>query len=225
MKYARTLLLAAALICGLFLTAPATEAAAAGPNPVVVMETSMGRIIVMLSPKDAPKTVENFLKYVDAGFYDKTVFHRVIKQKVRTAMTDKPNQKSGSMNIVQGGGFDLQMREKAPLFPPLVNESATSMLNLRGTIAMARTDAPDSATSEFFFNAEDNPVLDRKQTFSKVGVGSFSANTQAGYCAFGKVIRGLDVVEKILAVRTVSRGRMENVPVETVILKKAYRAK
>ena len=225
MKYAHTLLLAAALICGLFLTASATTASAAGPNPVVIMETSMGRIIVMLSPKDAPKTVENFLKYVDAGFYDKTVFHRVIKQKMRAARMDKPSQKGDSMNIVQGGGFNLQMKKKTPLFPPVVNESATGMLNEKGTIAMARTDAPDSATCEFFFNAEDNPVLDRKQTFSKVGVGNFNSNTQAGYCAFGKVIRGLDVVEKILAVRTVSRGLMDDVPADTVILKKAYRAK
>jgi peptidyl-prolyl cis-trans isomerase A (cyclophilin A)/peptidyl-prolyl cis-trans isomerase B (cyclophilin B) len=225
MKYAHTLLLAAALLCGLFLAAPATEASAAGPNPVVIMETSMGRIIVMLSPKDAPKTVENFLKYVDAGFYDKTVFHRVVKQKVRPGSITKAKPKSDSMNIVQGGGYNLQMKKKQPLYPPLVNEAAIGLLNAKGTIAMARTDAPDSATSEFFFNMGDNPVLDRKQTFSKVGVGNFDASTQAGYCAFGKVIRGMDVIEKIHNIRTVSRGLMDDVPVDTVILKKAYRAK
>ena len=225
MKNVRTLLLAATLIFALFLTTPTTEATAAGPNPVVIMETSMGRIIVMLSPKEAPKTVANFIKYVEAGFYDKTLFHRVIMMKQRPGRGDRPQKEDTSMNIVQGGGYTLQMVKKTPLFPPLVNESATGMLNKRGTISMARTEAPDSATCEFFFNVQDNPTLDRKQSFSKTGAGHFDSSTQEGYCAFGKIIRGLDVVEKINAVRTISRGRMEDVPAEEVIIKKVYMAR
>lgn len=224
MKRIHTLLLAATLICGLFLTTPMTEATAAGPNPVVIMETSMGRIIVMLSPKDTPKTVENFLKYVNAGFYDKTVFHRVIMEKQRPGRGDQGVKENTSMNIVQGGGYTLQLQKKPALFPPLVNESATGLLNKRGTISMARTDAPDSATSEFFFNVQDNPVLNRKQTFSQTGVGHFDSKTHPGYCAFGKVIRGMDVVESINAVRTNTRGRMKDIPVKDVILKKVYMA-
>lgn len=219
MTFARTLLSAFALALGLLLAVPMNNASAAGPNPVVIMETSMGRIMVMLYPKDAPKTVANFLKYVDAGFYDKTIFHRVVKQKIR------PGQEGQAMNIVQGGGFTAQMTKKRALFPPVVNESSTGLVNKKGTIAMARTNAPDSATSEFFFNVEDNSVLDRKESFSRVGTGHFNANTDAGYCAFGKVIRGLDVVEKILNVRTINRGRMENVPAQPAILKKAYKAR
>ena len=184
----------------------------------------MGRIMVMLFPKDAPKTVENFLKYVDAGFYDRTVFHRVIKQKVTRGRGGQPKENK-SMNIVQGGGYTMTMQKKKPLFPPVVNESATGLVNERGTIAMARTNEPNSATCEFFFNAEDNPTFDRKQIFSQVGAGNYDSTTNAGYCAFGKVIRGLDVIEKILAVRTAGRGKMEDVPVESVVLKKAYRAR
>lgn len=225
MKTVRTLFLAAAVICGLILTLPAHKADAAGPNPVVVMETSVGRVMVMLSPKGAPKTVENFLKYVEAGFYDNTVFHRVIKQRVPVTVAPRDMEKNTSMNIVQGGGFDLNLRKKAPLFPPVVNEAATSMQNDKGTIAMARAGAPDSATSEFFFNMEDNPALNRSQSVSKLGAGRYSSSTEAGYCAFGKVIRGMKVLEQIHEGRTVSRGRMEDVPVDPVILKKAYLAR
>ncbi|MBG0791020.1 MAG: peptidylprolyl isomerase [Desulfovibrionaceae bacterium] len=188
------------------------------------METSMGRIIVMLSPKDAPKTVENFLKYVNAGFYDGTVFHRVVQEKGYQGRGDRKHENK-SMNIVQGGGYTANISKKEALFPPVVNEASTGLVNARGTIAMARTDNPDSATSEFFFNVRDNPILDRKESYSKTGAGSFDSTTKAGYCAFGKVIRGMDVVERIHAVKTITRGRMENVPAENVILKKAYLAR
>jgi peptidyl-prolyl cis-trans isomerase A (cyclophilin A)/peptidyl-prolyl cis-trans isomerase B (cyclophilin B) len=189
--------------------------AQAGPNPVVVMETSMGRIIVMLSPKDAPKTVANFLKYVNAGFYDNTIFHRIVKQ-------GKGGQ---GMAVVQGGGFTFPINQKRPLFPPIPNEAASGLMNAKGTIAMARADAPNSATCEFFFNVTDNPALDYKQTSSMTGAGSYSQQTTAGYCAFGKVIRGMDVVEKISEVKTARAGRMEDVPVNPVFIKKAYVAR
>ncbi|MEZ7198241.1 peptidylprolyl isomerase [Pseudodesulfovibrio karagichevae] len=202
------------LACSLILALSARPAQA-GPDPVVVMETSMGRIIVMLSPKDAPKTVANFLKYVNAGFYDETIFHRVVRM-----------SKGGQgMAIVQGGGYTFPISQKRPLFPPIPNESASGLMNVKGTIAMARTDNPDSATCEFFFNVKDNPTFDFSQTASMTGAGSYSQKINAGYCAFGKIIRGMDVVEKIGEVQTARAGRMEDVPVKPVFIKKAYVAK
>ena len=207
------------LTCGLIFSLM-TTAAQAGPNPVVIIETSMGRIIVMLYPADAPKTVANFLNYVDSGFYDKTIFHRVIRQNKppKTADEDK------TMNIVQGGGFTFPLRQKRAM-PPIANEAATGLINEKGTIAMARGNAADSATCEFFFNVEDNPVLDYYQSAKQTGAGSYSGSTSVGYCAFGKVIRGMDVVEKIQQVQTARAGLMEDVPVNPVFIKKAYRAK
>lgn len=202
------LFLACALILGPALSA---RPAQAGPNPVVVMETSMGRIMIMLYPKDAPKTVANFLKYVDAGFYDETVFHRVLTGR--------------DMAIVQGGGYTFPVQRKRPLFPPVVNEASTGLKNVKGTVAMARTNAPDSATCEFFFNVADNPTLDFSQSASQTGAGAYSQSTKAGYCAFGKVIRGMDVVEEISRVKTARAGRMEDVPVKPVFIKKAYLAR
>jgi peptidyl-prolyl cis-trans isomerase A (cyclophilin A)/peptidyl-prolyl cis-trans isomerase B (cyclophilin B) len=202
------------LACSLILALSARPAQA-GPNPVVVMETSMGRIMIMLSPKDAPKTVANFLRYVNAGFYDETVFHRVVRQ-------DKGDK---GMAIVQGGGYTFPINRKRPLFPPIPNEAASGLMNKKGTIAMARTDNPNSATCEFFFNVEDNPVFDYRQTASMTGADSYSQKTTAGYCAFGKVIRGMDVVEKISEVKTARAGRMEDVPVNPVFIKKAYVAR
>jgi len=225
MKYARTLLLAMALTCGLLAASLTVTEAQAGPNPVVIMETSMGRIMVMLYPRDAPKTVENFLKYVDAGFYDNTIFHRVIKQRQPITKMGKKAENNKTMNIVQGGGYIYPVKRKPTLFPPIKNEAGTARLNKKGTIAMARTTDPDSATSQFFFNAEDNPVLDYKHSSSQTGAGKFNSSTELGYCAFGKVLRGMDVVEKILGVKTASLGRMGDVPVKPVYLKKAYRAK
>lgn len=224
MKFTRPLLLAALMVCGLFLTS-LTDARAAGPNPVVIMETSMGRIMVMLYPKDAPKTVANFLKYVDAGFYNGTIFHRVIKTKARMKQGVLTKQSQEGMNIVQGGGFTPDMQRRPALFPPVVNEAATGLMNEEGTIAMARKTDPNSATSEFYFNVKDNPSFDPVQKYSQTGAGSYDSERNAGYCAFGKVIRGMDVVEKIQAVKTINRGRMDDVPASPVLIKKVYRAR
>ncbi|BCS88683.1 peptidylprolyl isomerase [Pseudodesulfovibrio sediminis] len=179
----------------------------------------MGRIIIMLSPKDAPKTVENFLRYVEDGYYNNTVFHRVIIEKKKTN-----DEKDTSMNIVQGGGYTFPLRLK-PTRAPIVNEAGRSLQNKRGTISMARTDNPDSATSQFFFNVQDNPVLDQKSSGSQTGAALFSSTTKPGYCAFGKVIRGMDVVDKIQQVKTARSGRMEDVPATPIYIKKAYVAK
>ncbi|OIQ50301.1 Peptidyl-prolyl cis-trans isomerase A precursor [Pseudodesulfovibrio hydrargyri] len=214
MKYFRLRFTPLLLACSLILALSARPAQA-GPDPVVVMETSMGRIMIMLSTKDAPKTVANFLKYVNAGFYDNTVFHRVVKQ----------GRGEKGMAVVQGGGYTFPINRKRPLFPPIPNEAGTGLMNEKGTIAMARADAPDSATCEFFFNVKDNPVLDFSRSSSQTGAGSYSQQTTAGYCAFGKIIRGMDVVEKISEVQTARAGRMEDVPVNPVFLKKAYVAR
>ena len=202
------------LVCSLILVLSARPAHA-GPDPVVVMETSMGRIMIMLSSKDAPKTVANFLKYVNAGFYDNTIFHRVINE----------SRGGQSVAVVQGGGYTFPINRKRPLLPPIPNEAATGLMNVKGTIAMARADAPDSATCEFFFNVIDNPNFDYRQTASQTGAGSYSQKTSAGYCAFGKVIRGMDVIEKISQVKTARADRMEDVPVKPVFIKKAYVAR
>ncbi|WP_319582368.1 peptidylprolyl isomerase [uncultured Pseudodesulfovibrio sp.] len=199
------------LACSLILVL-SVRPAQAGPNPVVVMETSMGRIMIMLSPKEAPLTVANFLKYVNAGFYDNTIFHRVINK----------NKGDQSVAIVQGGGYTFPINLKRTLYPPIHNEAASAMLNLKGTIAMARASAPDSATSQFFFNVIDNPNFDYHQSSSMTGAGSYSQQTSVGYCAFGKVIRGMEVVEKISQVKTARAGLMEDVPVNPVFIKKAY---
>lgn len=127
-----------------------TDAEAAGPNPVVVMETSMGRVMIMLYANKTPVTVKNFLKYVDAGFYDGTIFHRVVARK-----TD-PKQ---PYDIIQGGGFTYPLKRKRPM-PPIINEAASAPSNTAGTIAMARSSNPDSATCEFFFNVTDNTIFD-----------------------------------------------------------------
>ncbi len=179
-------LFVAALAATLMLGAAAARAE--GPAPVVVMETSKGTMMLLLDPAKAPKTVENFMKYVDAGFYDGTVFHRVIK---------------GFM--IQGGGFDQNLRPK-PTMAPIRNESGNGLTNDRGTIAMARTNDLHSATSQFYINHVDNGFLDRNQ-----------------YCVFGRVIRGLEVVDAIAAVSTGNRGGMGDVPTQPVILIRAYR--
>ncbi len=178
--------------CGLAAAAPVPEKFL---NPdVVIIDTSLGKIKVRLFPKKAPLTVANFLRYVDDRFYDGTVFHRVIPT-----------------FMIQGGGHDGTLKEK-PTRAPVKNESANGLSNKRGTIAMARTVAPDSATAQFFINVSDNLFLDR----ARVRDG-------AGYCVFGEVIEGMDVVDKIKAVPTGARGVMQNVPVENVIIKSIRR--
>lgn len=164
-------------------------------NPVVELKTTEGDIRIELDPAKAPKTVENFLKYVDSGFYNNTIFHRVIP---------------GFM--IQGGGYDARMQEK-PTNAPIENEADNGLLNKRGTIAMARTQDPDSATSQFFINLVDNDFL------------NYTGATPDGwgYCVFGKVVDGMDTVDKIAAIKTKTVGIHENVPVELVLITEASR--
>ncbi len=165
------------------------------PGTQVLMETSLGSIKIELEDEKAPITVANFLAYVDDKHYDNTIFHRVIPT-----------------FMIQGGGFQTGMKQK-PVKKPIVNESANGLSNQRGTLAMARTNVPDSATSQFFINvSNDNAFLDRKQ--SRDGVG---------YCVFGKVIEGLDVVDKIKAVATTTKSGHENVPVQDVVIQSIRR--
>ena len=157
----------------------------------VLMETSAGNIELELYQDKAPKTVENFLKYVNSGFYNGTIFHRVIKD-----------------FMIQGGGFTQDMNQK-PTNAPIANEAYNGLKNDRGTIAMARTNDPHSATSQFFINHKDNSFL------------NYKAQTTAGwgYAVFGKVTKGMDVVDKIANVKTGSKGFHQDVPVENVIIK------
>jgi cyclophilin family peptidyl-prolyl cis-trans isomerase len=166
-----------------------------GPMPQVVLETSAGTIKVELFQRDAPITVENFLKYVDAKFYDGTIFHRVMPD-----------------FMIQGGGFLPGMVEK-PTRGEIKNESYNGLENKRGTLAMARTSRPDSATAQFFINHKDNPGLDRA---NPRGDG-------VGYAVFGRVIEGMDVVDKIAEVETADRGGHEKVPVKDVVIKSVRR--
>jgi len=159
-------------------------------NPIVLMKTSMGDIKLELYPQKAPKTVANFLSYVEDGFYDGTIFHRVI----------------GNF-MIQGGGFTPDTKQKETK-PPIVNEAGNGLRNLRGTIAMARTSDVNSATSQFFINVADNPNLDHKDETPR----------EFGYAVFGKVIEGMDVVDKIKEVKTTTKGYYEDVPVEPVII-------
>ena len=158
----------------------------------VRLSTNQGDIVVQLDAAKAPKTVDNFLQYVKSGHYSGTIFHRVI---------------DGFM--VQGGGMTPDMREKSTRAPiPL--ESRNGLTNVRGTIAMARTSVPDSATAQFFINLKDNAFLDAAR--------SPDGN---GYAVFGKVVEGMDVVDKIRKVQTGSKGMHQDVPVEPVIIKQA----
>jgi peptidyl-prolyl cis-trans isomerase B (cyclophilin B) len=161
--------------------------------PQVRMETTMGAVQIELYPDKAPQTVENFLSYVNSGFYDGTIFHRVIKA-----------------FMIQGGGFDASMKQKAGQ-PPIQNEADNGLKNLTGTIAMARTPDPHSATSQFFINVKDNGFLDH----------TGQSPNGWGYCVFGRVVDGMDIVHKIEAVATTQRDGHADVPVEPVIIKKA----
>jgi cyclophilin family peptidyl-prolyl cis-trans isomerase len=158
-------------------------------NPVVVMETSLGTIKIELDEAKAPITVKNFLGYVDDKFYDGTIFHRVIRD-----------------FMVQGGGLEPGMKEKETK-APIKNESGNGLSNERGTIAMARTNDLNSATSQFFINVGDNSRLDGLR-----------------YCVFGKVIEGMDVVDKIRAAKTTTKRPHRDVPEEDIVIKSVRRA-
>lgn len=163
------------------------------PKPQVLLQTTMGDIILELDRAKAPITVANFLKYVDTKHYDGTVFHRVMKD-----------------FVVQGGGHVANLDEK-PTQKPIKNEASNGLSNVRGTIAMAREPEPDTATSQFYFNVVDN---DKKLDHGPM---------KAGYCVFGKVIKGMDVIDKMREVKVANQKGMENVPVEPITLKSATR--
>ncbi|MEA2695374.1 MAG: peptidyl-prolyl cis-trans isomerase [Acidobacteriota bacterium] len=183
----------------LLILALATTGAGAGQStaahPHVTFETTMGKVVLELYPDKAPKTVANFLAYVKAHHYDGTIFHRVIPG-----------------FVVQGGGFTADMTEK-PTKAPVKNESNNGLSNERGTISMARTSDPDSATAQFFISVNDN-----KRSLDYKGPGT-------GYAVFGKVIEGMDVVDKIVAVPTTTKGPYENVPVTPIKIVKATASK
>jgi cyclophilin family peptidyl-prolyl cis-trans isomerase len=165
-------------------------------NPIVLLETSLGSIRVELWADKAPKTVENFLSYVDEKFFDGTIFHRVI---------------DGFM--IQGGGMTPDMRQKST-HKPVQNEARADVPNARGTIAMARTNVVDSATAQFFINVADNDFLNHRD---KTPAGF-------GYAVFGKVIDGMDVVDKIKAVKTTNSGGHQDVPEKAVTIVSIKRA-
>ena len=161
-------------------------------DPIVQMVTSLGTVELELFPDKAPVTVKNFLNYVNSGFYNGTIFHRVIP---------------GFM--IQGGGFEPGMRLK-PTRTPIRNEAGNGLRNSVGTIAMARTSDPNSATSQFFINTADNPFLDHRDDTAEGW----------GYAVFGKVVKGMGVVRKIEAVPTGTRGPFADVPLRDVVIKK-----
>lgn len=162
-------------------------------NPRVHLETSLGNIVLELDPQAAPKTVENFLRYVRDGFYNGTVFHRVIK---------------GFM--IQGGGLTADMQRK-PTHEPISNEADNGLKNNRGTVAMARTNRPHSATSQFFINTVDNGFLDHKNKSPRGW----------GYCVFGKVVEGMEVVDSIEGLPTTSKEGRKNVPISLPTINRA----
>ena len=164
---------------------------------MVKLHTNHGIITIQLNAEKAPITVKNFLDYVNDGFYSGTIFHRVIDS-----------------FMIQGGGFEPGMKQKA-VKAPIQNEAANGLKNDNYTVAMARTGDPHSATAQFFINATDNSFLNYT-----------ASNPQGfGYCVFGKVVEGMDVVDKIRKVKTANRGGHENVPLEDVVITKAEAVK
>lgn len=163
--------------------------------PKVRMETSSGTLVIQLDAKNAPETTKNFLIYIDDGFYDGTIFHRVIK---------------GFM--IQGGGFDRDFKQR-PTLPPIQNEADNGLKNERGTIAMARTGDPHSATAQFFINSVDNDFLDHRE----------KSPQGWGYAVFGKVVEGLEVIDAISGVATGQHGPHSDVPQSQILILKAER--
>jgi peptidyl-prolyl cis-trans isomerase A (cyclophilin A) len=176
----------AALLCAALVSLPAWA------QQKVRLATSQGDIVLELDREKAPKTVDNFLQYVKAGHYDGTIFHRVIAD-----------------FMIQGGGMKPDMSEK-PTRAPIALESRNGLSNVRGTVAMARTQDPNSATAQFFINVKDNAFLDQA-----------NARDGNGYAVFGKVVAGMDVVDKIRAVAVTDKGGHQNVPTQAVMIKKA----
>jgi peptidyl-prolyl cis-trans isomerase A (cyclophilin A) len=175
-----------ALLSTLCLVLPAFAA-----NPQVELKTSQGTIVIELAADKAPKTVENFLKYAKDGFYNGTIFHRVI-----------------DCFIIQGGGMTPDMKEK-PTRAPIQNEAKNGLRNVVGSIAMARTRDPHSASAQFFINVKDNGFLD------------YPGQDGWGYAVFGKVVQGMDVVQKIGKVATGNAGMHQNVPLSPVVIESA----
>jgi cyclophilin family peptidyl-prolyl cis-trans isomerase len=175
-------------------TAFAADAAPKGEHPVVLLETSMGNIEIELYPDKAPVTVKNFLAYVREGHYDGLIFHRVIRD-----------------FMIQGGGFTKEMKERRPAHPPIRNEAGNGLRNDRGTIAMARTNVVDSATAQFFINVVNNGSLNHMDESPR----------GFGYTVFGRVIQGMDVVDRIRAVPTGRYSMFEDVPRDPVTILKA----
>ncbi len=191
----RQLVFVAVVIIAVGLMVPAMAEEESAGNPRVLIKTSLGEIVIELNQEKAPISVKNFLSYVDDGFYDGTVFHRVM---------------AGFM--IQGGGFTENL-EKKPTKQPIKNEATNGLKNETGTISMARTAIVDSATAQFFINTVDNGRLDHR-----------SPNQSGyGYAVFGHVVGGMNVVKKIEAVQVGSRNRMQNVPNETVLIQSVAR--
>ncbi len=184
------------LVCLMAMTAcsgssePKANKTEKAENPVAVIHTNRGDITIRLFKDKAPITVENFVTYAKEGFYDGTIFHRVIED-----------------FMIQGGGFTSGMRHK-PTHDAIKNEAGNGLTNKRGTVAMARTADVDSATAQFFINVVDNPFLDHRS----------DSRNEFGYAVFGEVIDGLDVIDAIRRVQTSSQGAHQNVPVEPIVI-------
>jgi len=169
------------------------------PEPRVILDTSRGEIEVELLPRSAPLSVDNFLAYVEVDFYKDLIFHRVIPG-----------------FVVQGGGFEAGLKARVTPFAPIALESNRGLQNLRGSLAMARTDAPDSATSQFFINLVDNAFLDYK-------AADAGSPERLGYAVFGKVVRGIEVVDGIAGVPTATTNGFSDVPSDDVLIRSARR--
>ena len=169
----------------------ATGLAQAADAPRVLLKTNMGEIVLELNPEKAPKTVENFLQYVKSGHYSGTIFHRVIEN-----------------FMIQGGGFDADMKQK-PTPTTVENEAKNGLKNDVYTVAMARTSAPHSASAQFFINTKNNAALD------------YPGQDGWGYCVFGKVVKGMDVVDKIKVVPVTNAGMHQNVPAKPIVIESA----
>jgi peptidyl-prolyl cis-trans isomerase A (cyclophilin A) len=181
------------MLSGFLLIAGLSCASFGATSPEVSLTTTYGDIIIQLDSAAAPKTVANFIDYVNSNFYNGTIFHRVIKS-----------------FMIQGGGFTADMNEKATK-APIPNEAGNGLKNVRGTIAMARTPDPNSATAQFFINTVDNAPLNFRD----------KSTEGYGYCVFGKVVKGMNVVDSIANVRTTSSGMYQDVPSTPIVIKKA----